>query len=91
MCSGESFKLGCTVYGYPHNSMPPVWTHGSDVVLNDGRHNITSSNAHLLAGGSVKSTDAVVSYLTVRGMADIQSAGKYRCSVQGNSSTYASL
>ena len=37
--TGESTEavLECEVYGYPRDSSPPVWTHGSDELQN-GRY-----------------------------------------------------
>ena len=84
--SSDSVKLACLMYGYPRNSLQPVWTHGLDTVLNDSRYTITMSNVNLLSGNSVRSTDMVMSYLTVNDTTE-ENSGEYTCTVQGNSST----
>ena len=82
--SGESTEavLECEVYGYPHNSSPPVWTHGSDE-LHNGRYTTTVTNAGLLSGNSISTTERVVSQLTIANVT-ANDSGDYTCSWQGN-------
>ena len=79
-------ELVCAVYGYPRDSSGPVWTHGSDTVQDDDRISINVTNAGLLSGGSVSSTNSVESRLTISNVTE-EDSGEYTCSVQGNSST----
>ena len=87
--TGESTQLQavlkCEVYGYPHDSSPPVWTHGSDE-LHNGRYNTTVTNAGLLSGNSISTTERVVSQLTITNVT-VNDSGDYTCSWQGNSTT----
>ena len=64
--TGESTEavLEFEVYGYPRDSSPPVWTHGSDE-LHNGRYITTVTNAGLLNGNSISTTERVVSQLTI--------------------------
>ena len=79
-------ELVCEVYGYPHDSSSPVWTHGSDPVQDGDRISITVTSASLLSGSSVSSTNRVVSRLTISNVTE-EDSGPYTCSVQGNNST----
>ena len=85
--TGESTEavLKCEVYGYPRNSSPPVWTHGSDE-LHNGRYTTTVTNAGLLSGNSISTTERVVSQLTITNVT-VNDSGDYTCSWQGNSTT----
>ena len=56
--------LECEVYGYPHDSSPPVWTHGSDELYNV-RYTTTVTNGGLLSGNSISTTKRVVFQLTI--------------------------
>ena len=87
--TGESTEavLECEVYGYPHDSSPPVWTHGSDK-LHNGRYTTTVTNAGLLSGNSISTTERVVSQLTITNVT-VNDSGDYTCSWQGNSTTVA--
>ena len=82
--TGESTEavLKCEVYGYPRNSSPPVWTHGSDELHNG----TTVSNAGLLSGNSISTTERVVSQLTITNVT-ANDSGDYTCSWQGNTTT----
>ena len=86
---GESTQLQavleCGVYGYPRDSSPPVWTHGSDELYN-GRYTTTVTNAGLLSGNSISTTERVVSQLTITNVT-ANDSGDYTCSWQGNSTT----
>ena len=79
--TGESTEavLECEVYGYPQDSSPPVWTHGSDELRNGTK----VTNAGLLSGNSISTTERVVSQLTITNV----TSGDYTCSWQGNSTT----
>ena len=81
---GESTEavLKCEVYGYPRDSSPPVWTHGSDE-LHNGRYTTTVTNAGLLSGNSISTTERVVSQLTIFCVSEADE-GNYTCSFQGN-------
>ena len=82
--TGESSEavLECEVYGYPCDSYPPVWSHGSDEL-----HNGTKvTNAGLLSGNSISTTERVVSQLTITNVT-ANDSGHYTCSWQGNSTT----
>ena len=87
--TGESTQLQavlkCEVYGYPRNSSPPVWTHGSDEMQN-GRYTTNVINAGLLSGNSISTTERVVSQLTIINVT-ANDSGDYTCSWQGNSTT----
>ena len=87
--SGESTQLQavlkCEVYGYPRDSSPPVWTHGSDK-LHNGRYTTTVTNAGLLSDSSISTTERVVSQLTITNVT-VNDSGDYTCSWQGNSTT----
>ena len=85
--TGESTEavLECEVYGYPRNSSPPVWTHGSDE-LHNGRYTTTLTNTGLLSGNSISTTERVVSQLTITNVT-ANDSGDYTCSWQGNSTT----
>ena len=85
--TGESTEavLKCEVYGYPRNSSPPVWTHGSDE-LHNGRYTTTVTKAGLLSGNSISTTVRVVSQLTITNV-NANDSGDYTCSWQGNSTT----
>ena len=85
--TGESTEavLKCEVYGYPRDSSPPVWTHGSDE-LHNGRYTTTVTNAGLLSGNSISTTVRVVSQLTIFCVSPSDS-GDYTCSWQGNTTT----
>ena len=77
--------LSCEIYGYPHDSSPPVWTSTSDE-LQSGRFTTTVTNAGLLNGNSISTTERVVSQLTIFCVSE-RDSGEYTCSVQGNSTT----
>ena len=77
--------LSCEIYGYPRDSSPPVWTSTSDE-LQSGRFTTTVTNAGLLNGSSISTTERVVSQLTIRNVTE-RDSGEYTCSVQGNSTT----
>ena len=87
--TGESTQLRavlkCEVYGYPRDSSPPVWTRGSDE-LHNGRYITTVTNAGLLSGNSISTTERVVSQLTITNVT-ANDSGDYTCSWQGNSTT----
>ena len=85
--TGESTQLQavCEVYGYPHDTSPPVWTHVSDELQN-GRYTTTVTNAGLLSGNSISTTERVVSQLTIFCVSPSDS-GNYTCSWQGNITT----
>ena len=87
--TGESTQLQavlkCEVYGYPRDTSPPVWTHGSDE-LHNGRYTTTVTNAGLLSGNSISTTERVVSQLTITNVT-ANDSGDYTCSWQGNSTT----
>ena len=86
--TGESTEaeLVCAVYGYLRDSSSPVWTHGSDPVLDGDRISITVTSASLLSGSSISSTNRVESHLTISNVTE-EDTGEYTCSVQGNSSS----
>ena len=87
--TGESTQLQavlkCEVYGYPRDTSPPVWTHGSDE-LHNGRYTTTVTNAGLLSGNSISTTERVVSQLIITNVT-ANDSGDYTCSWQGNSTT----
>ena len=85
--TGESTEavLKCEVYGYPRYSSPPVWTHGSDE-LHNGRYTTTVTNAGLLSGNSISTTERVVSQLTITNVT-VNDSGDYTCFWQGNTTT----
>ena len=85
--TGESTEavLECEVYGYPRDSSPPVWTHGSDE-LHNGRYTTTVTNAGLLSGNSISTTERVVSRLTITNVT-ANDSGDYTCSWQENTTT----
>ena len=87
LVTGESTEavLECEVYGYPRDSSPPVWTHGSDE-LHNGRYTTTVTNAGLLSGNSISITERVVSQLTITNVT-ANDSGDYTCSWQGNTTT----
>ena len=80
--------LSCEIYGYPRDSSPPVWT--SSVWTRDElqsvRFTTTVTNAGLLNGSSISTTERVVSQLTISNVNE-RDLGEYTCSVQGNSTT----
>ena len=94
--TGESTEavLECEVYGYPRDSSPPVWTHGSDE-LHNGRYTTTVTNASLLidsymgsgyslpSSNSISTTERVVSQLTIFCVSEADE-GNYTCSLRGN-------
>ena len=77
--------LSCEVYGYPRDSSPPAWTSTSGE-LQSGRFNTTVTNAGLLNGSSISTTERVVSQLTIFCVSE-RDSGEYTCSMQGNSTT----
>ena len=82
---GLEVVLECEVYGYPRDSSPPVWTwSGGD--LQSGRFTTSVTNAPLLNGSSVSSSESVVSKLTISNATDGES-GDYTCSVEGNATS----
>ena len=85
--TGESTEavLKCEVYGYPRDSSPSVWTHGSDE-LHNGRYTTTVTNAGLLSDNSISTTERVVSQLTITNVT-ANDSGDYICSWQENSTT----
>ena len=87
--TGESTEavLKCEVYGYPRDSSPPVWTHGSDE-LHNGRYTTTVTNAGLLSDNSISTTERVVSQLTITNVT-VNDSGDYTCSWQESSTTVA--
>ena len=86
---GSTVVLSCEVYGYLHDSSPPVWTSSERTSddLNSGRFTTTLTNARLLSGNSVSSTERVVSQLTIVNVTGDDSGTYYTCSVEGNSTT----
>ena len=80
--TGESTEavLKCEVYGYPRDSSPPVWINGSNTT------NVT--NAGLLSGNSISTTERVVSQLTITNVT-ANDSGDYTCFWQENSTTVA--
>ena len=82
--------LSCEIYGYPRDSSPPVWTSSvwTSDELQSGRFTTTVTNAGLLNGSSISTTERVVSQLTIF-CATQRDSGEYTCSVQGNSTTVA--
>ena len=85
--TGESTEavLECEVYGYLCDSSSPVWTHES-VELHNGRYTTTLTNAGLLSGNSISTTERVVSQLTITNVT-VNDSGDYTCSWQGNTTT----
>ena len=82
--------LSCEIYGYPRDSSPPVWTSSvwTSDELQSGRFTTTVTNAGLLNGSSISTTEGVVFQLTIF-CATQRDSGEYTCSVQGNSATVA--
>ena len=80
--------LSCEIYGYPRDSSPPVWTSSvrTSDELQSGRFTTTVTNAGLLNGSSISTTERVVSQLTINNVTE-RDLGEYTCSVQGNSTT----
>ena len=96
--TGESTEalLKCEIYGYPRDSSPPVWTHGSDE-LHNGRYTTTVTNAGLRidsyfgsgyeaslpSGNSISTTERVITQLTIFCVSEAD-IGNYTCSLPGN-------
>ena len=80
--------LSCEIYGYPRDSSSPVWTSSvwTSDELQSGRFTTTVTNAGLLNGSSISTTERVVSQLTIF-CATEKDSGEYTCFVEGNSTT----
>ena len=79
--------LSCEIYGYPRDSSPPVWTSSlwTSDELQSGSYRFTTTvtNAGLLNGSSISTTERVVSQLTVSNVTE-RSSGEYTCCVERN-------